>query len=55
MEARINSPPLVPPSKSISDMLQVGAEITIQLVVKVRFRGCRKCWQFVEDVFERGR
>ena len=55
MEARINSLFLVPPSKSISDMLGVGAEITIQLIAKVRLWGCRKCWQFVEDIFERGR
>jgi len=54
METRINSPFLVPPSKSICDMLRVGAEITIQLVAKVGLWGCRQCWQFVEDIFERG-
>ena len=55
MEARIHSPLLVPPSKSISDMLGIGAEITIQLIMKVGFGGGRKCRQLIEDVFERGR
>ena len=55
MEARIHSPLLVPPSKSISDMLGIGAEITIQLITKVGFGGGRKCRQLIEDVFERGR
>jgi len=45
MEARVNSPFFVPPSKSISNMLRVGAEITIQLVTKVGLWGHRKCWQ----------
>jgi hypothetical protein len=52
MEARINSPLLIPPSKSISDMLGVGAEITVQLVTKVGLWGRRECWQLVEDIFE---
>ena len=52
MEARINSPFLVPPSKSISDMLGVSAEVTIQLVAKVRLWGRGKRWQFVKDIFE---
>jgi len=54
MEARIHSPLLVPPSKSISDMLRVSAEITVQLITKVGFGGRRECWQLVEDVFKRG-
>jgi hypothetical protein len=52
MEARINSPLLVPPSESISNMLGVSAEITVQLVMKVGLWGCRECWQLVEDIFE---
>jgi len=55
IEARIHSPPLIPPSKSISDVLGVSAEIAIQLITKVGFWGRRKCWQLIEDVFERGR
>jgi hypothetical protein len=54
MEVRIHSPPLVPPSKSISDMLRVGAEITVQLITKVGFGGRKECWQLVKAVFKRG-
>jgi hypothetical protein len=32
MEAGINKPLLIPPSKSIGNVLGVGAEITIQLI-----------------------
>jgi len=54
MEVRINKPLLIPPSKCIGDMLRVSAEITIQLITKVRFWRGRKCWQLVEDVFAGG-
>ena len=35
METRINQPLLVPPSESISNVLQVSAEITIKFIMKV--------------------
>ena len=54
IEARINSLFLIPLSKSISDMLRVGAEVTIQLIMKAQLWGRRKCWQFVKDIFEWG-
>lgn len=54
MKARINEPPLMPPSKSISNMLWVSTKIVIELIMKVRFRRGGKRWQIVEDVVGRG-
>jgi hypothetical protein len=54
METGINEPLLVPPSKSISNMLGVGTEIAIQFITEVGLWRGRKCWQIVEDVFGRG-
>jgi hypothetical protein len=55
MEAGINRPLLIPPSKWIGDMLRVGAEITIQFVTKVGFWRGGKCWQLIKEVFGRRR
>jgi len=38
MKTRINEPLLMPPSESISNVLQVSAEITIKFIVKVSLR-----------------
>jgi len=53
MKTRVNEPLLVPPSKSISNVLWVSAEIAIEFITKVGFGRGGKCWQIVEDVVGR--
>jgi hypothetical protein len=50
MEARINRTILVPPSNSISNMLRVSGEITVEFITEIGFRRGGKCRQIIEDV-----
>jgi len=50
MKTRIDTSLLMPPSKGIGYMFRVGAEITIEVITKLRLRRRNKCWQVIKDI-----
>ena len=55
MKTRIDTSLLMPPSKGISYMFRVGAEITIKIIMKLRLGRGNKRRQVIKDIVGRRR
>jgi hypothetical protein len=55
MKTRIDTSLLMPPSKGISYMFRVGAEITIKIITKLRLGRGNKRRQVIKDIVGRRR